>query len=59
MNEKQLNYPPVSDILIQCLNRDFPDKIPRKEITLYELGFLAGQQSIIDKLKFEAKEDEK
>lgn len=52
MKDKELNYPPISEILIKCLDRDFPDKIPRKEINLYTLGILVGQQQVIDKLKF-------
>ena len=56
MSEKQLNYPPIPDNLIKCLCRDFPDKIPRVEISPFEQGILVGQQMIIDKLKFEDEE---
>lgn len=59
MREKQLNYPPIPDILIECLCQDFPDKIPREELSPYEQGILVGQQIIIDKLKFEKEEMEK
>lgn len=52
MKDKELNYPPISEILTKCLDRDFPDKVPRKEINLYTLGILVGQQQVIDKLKF-------
>lgn len=58
MKDKEQNYPPVSDILVKCLNRDFPDKVPRKEINLYELGILVGQQQVIDKLAYLSKESE-
>ena len=58
MKDKELNYPPVSDILIRCLNRDFPDQIPRKVVNQYELGILVGQQQVIDKLRFLSMEKE-
>lgn len=47
------NYPNISDKLIECLERDFPDKLPRKYQDSYELGILVGQQMVIDKLKIE------
>jgi len=47
------NYPKISDKLIECLERDFPDKLPRKFKDNYELGILIGQQMVIDKLKVE------
>lgn len=59
MSKNKLDYPPISDILIERLSLDFPDCLPRKEVTSYELGFLAGQQSVIDKLKYEAREEDK
>lgn len=56
MSEK-LKYPPISEKLIKALSRDFPDTLPRSEITPYELGVRVGQQQVIDKLKGEAEED--
>ena len=46
-------YPKIPKRLIECLERDFPDKLPRKYQDSYELGILVGQQSVIDKLKVE------
>ena len=51
MNKDKLKYPSIPDILIQCLSRDFPDVLPRKEVSSYELGRLTGQQEVIDKLR--------
>lgn len=59
MSEKRLRYPQIPDSLIECLYRDFPNILPRKELTPFELGRLIGQQDIIDKIKFETKEEEK
>lgn len=50
-----LKYPVISNKLIECLERDFPDKLPRKYQDSFELGILIGQQKIIDKLKYEKK----
>lgn len=46
-------YPYISDRLIQCLQHDFEDKLPRKYKDSYELGILIGQQQVIDKLIME------
>ena len=46
-------YPQISDLLIEVLERDFPDKLPRVYKDNYELGILIGQQQVIDKLKTE------
>lgn len=46
-------YPQISDLLIEVLERDFPDKLPREYKDNYELGILIGQQQVIDKLKTE------
>lgn len=51
--KKDYDYPNIPDKLIECLDRDFPDKLPRAYIDKYELGVLVGQQQIIDKLKAE------
>ena len=53
------DYPKISDKLIECLERDFPDKLPRKYQDSYELGILTGQQTVIDKLKYEKSLNEK
>lgn len=52
------NYPSISDKLIKCLEKNFPDKLPRKRLTEYEQGKLDGQQDVIDKLKVEKKYNE-
>ena len=46
-------YPTITDLLIEVLEQDFPDKLPREYKDNYELGVLIGQQQVIDKLKFE------
>ena len=53
MREVKMGYPKISDKLIECLERDFPDSLPRKYQDSYELGILIGQQLVIDKLKAE------
>lgn len=53
------DYPKISNRLIECLERDFPDKLPRKYQDDYELGILIGQQLVIDKLKVEKSYNEK
>lgn len=52
------DYPIISNKLIQCLERDYPDKLPRAYKDNYELGILIGQQMIIDRLKVEKKFNE-
>lgn len=56
MSEK--TYPPISDKLIKCLERDFKDILPRTYKTEFELGILIGQQQVIDKLKIEKQYNE-
>ena len=46
-------YPQIDDLLIECLERDFPDKLPKNFKDMYELGILIGQQKVINKLKAE------
>ena len=53
------DYPNISDKLIECLTRDYPDVLPRKFKDSFELGILIGQQQIIDKLKVEKSYNEK
>ena len=54
-----LDYPEISDKLIECLERDFPNKLPRQKISEYELGVLVGRMDVIDKLKVEKDYNEK
>ena len=49
-SQLQKGYPEISDRLIECLKEDFPDRLPRKFKSVYELGILVGQQQVIDKL---------
>ena len=58
-NTTTYDYPEISDKLIDCLERDFPDKLPRKYKDSYELGILTGQQTVIEKLKAEKAYNEK
>lgn len=46
-------YPQITDTLIEVLERDFPNKLPKNFKDMYELGILIGQQQVIDKLKAE------
>ena len=59
MFEDYQDYPPISEQLIQRLIEDFPDKIPREEQSLFNYGFRAGVQSVIDKLIFEYQQQQK
>lgn len=36
---------------MQKLEERFPNRLPKKEISSYELGSLVGQQDVIDYLK--------
>lgn len=47
------NYPAISDALIEVLKRDYPNKLPDRDISAFELGRLIGQQDVVDKLIFE------
>ena len=58
MSKTKRTYPPISEMLLKSLNRDFPDVLPRKLLSEFELGRLVGQQEVIDKLKSEAEERE-
>ena len=49
----QKEYPQISDLLIEVLERDFPNRLPKHFKNIYELGILIGQQKVIDKLKTE------
>ena len=48
-----LDYPSISDKLIECLERDYPNVLPNKYISEFELGIKIGEQNVIKKLKFE------
>ena len=56
--ENKENYPKISDRLIEMLEMDFEDKLPRTYKTEFELGILIGQQQVIDKLKIEKRYNE-
>lgn len=45
MNNKE-NYPNISDRLIECLERDFKDILPRTYKTEFELGILIGRHEL-------------
>ena len=50
-SELYLNaYPFISDELIEVLKRDFPNTLPKKELSPFELGKLVGHQEVIEKL---------
>lgn len=53
MKIKDTLYPEFSLKLIEKLMDDFPDKLPDKQVSDFELGKLIGQQNIIKKLRFE------
>lgn len=38
--------------LIKDLEKQYPDKIPKKELSLYQYGYKTGQQNIISIIKF-------
>ena len=48
---EETKYPFVSNGLIAYLEKTFPNEYPTKEISTYQLGFGAGEQSIIQHLK--------
>lgn len=52
-------YPIISDCLIEKLRRDFPNILPEKEISQFELGRLIGRQDVIGKLVTEKEYQEK
>ena len=47
--KKDFDYPNISNKLIECLDRDLPDKLPRAYVDNYEPGILIGQQQVIDR----------
>ncbi len=57
--DNQINYPAISDALIEVLKRDYPNTLPKKEVSPFELGRLIGQQEVVDKLIFEKEFNEK
>ncbi len=54
-----IKYPNISNELIECLKSTFPNKLPLKQISEFELGVLIGQQRVIDQLKIEKEYQEK
>ena len=48
---EETKYPFVSNGLIAYLEKTLPNEYPTKEISTYQLGFGAGEQSIIQHLK--------
>lgn len=46
----QVNYPAISDELIECLKNSFPNQLPETNIGEFELGVLVGIQKVINKL---------
>lgn len=54
-----INFPPISDKLIDCLEKIYPDKLPTQKVSEFELGVLIGQQRVISKLKVEKESQEK
>lgn len=44
-------YPYVSDSIIVYLEKAFPDKLPKEEISAFNLGKEVGKQEIIQHLK--------
>jgi hypothetical protein len=59
MSKSEYLYPKISTKLIECLERDFPDKLPRQYQDNFNFGVLVGQQMVIDKLKLEKEYNEK
>ena len=59
MKTSEYLYPKISNKLIECLERDFPDKLPRQYQDNFNFGILIGQQMVIDKLKLEKEYNEK
>lgn len=49
-------YASLEQVIIDALMEDFPNKLPEKEISNFELGRLLGQQDVINKLKAEYRE---
>lgn len=56
--KKENNYPNISNKLLECLIRDFPNELPNHYVNDFQLGVLIGQQQVIDKLKTEKKFNE-
>lgn len=48
MTERQ-RKPPLTKELIQFLDDNFPDRLPRKEgISAAEIAFMQGQRNVVD-----------
>lgn len=48
--ERFNSYPFISDELIRKLQDDFPNQLPKTEVSPFELGKRVGQQEVIEKL---------
>ena len=48
---KEMEYPYVPDSIIIYLEKAFPDKLPKEEISAFNLGKEVGKQEIIQHLK--------
>lgn len=49
----------MNDIqVLQWLNTLYPDNLPTKELTPYQLGVLVGQREVIEQLKVKFKIEE-
>ena len=46
------NYPYISDKTVKYFKEAFPDKLPTKQVSEFELGKLIGKQEIIRHLEF-------
>lgn len=52
MTKDNYNYPNISDKLIRCLKRDYPNILPENQLNDFELGRLIGQE-ILQKVLFQ------
>ena len=48
--ERFNSYPFISDELIRKLQEDFPNQLPKNEVSAFELGKRVGHQEVIEKL---------
>lgn len=49
-NEPEEKFYNVDVELLHHLQRTFPDQLPKKQVTKFELGKLIGQRSVIEHL---------
>lgn len=48
----------IPDELLEALKAAFPDALPRREVLSWDLGKLAGQQSVIDWLIMQKEQED-